>query len=584
MHDLLRRLGDLSEGEIRQRSSADPRTWLADLETQRRAVVLRIAGVERWIAAEDAALYRDALGVAPPSGVPDAFLLPVERPLEELFKRFARHHGPFLTRDLAARFDLRDAQILPVLEALESAGVLVRGEIRPAGVELDWCDAEVLRRLKRRNLAQLRDEVAAVDASTLALFLPAWHGLNESRSGPERLREVVTQLQDMALPWSLLSTTILPRRVAGFRIEQLDMLAASGAVVWVGRGASGARDGRIALYLRDQIRDLLVANRDYEPPTPLHKTILDCLAQNGASFFLEIGDHAAKSEPGVSSRDLRAAIWDLVWAGQITNDTFAPLTELSRARPRRRRGLRGGIEPLAGGRWSLVASLVPQDPNPTQLTYARARLLLDRYGIVSRKCVQAEDMPGGFGPLYKVYREMEEQGRVRRGHFVDGLEGAQFAYAGAIDRLRSGRQDAEERDRRVTVEAISVLAAMDPANPYGATLPWPRVANPEQAKPRRVAGAWLMLARGRPTLYVGRRGSQLITFPDTIRDEEGALAAAIEMLRHLPKGVSRSMLVIKKVDGIDVLESSLLEDFRRAGYATDYRGLIDIQPPGRRHA
>ena len=581
LHDLLRRLGDLAADELRQRSLEEPAAWLTDLAAQRRAVALRIAGEDRWIAAEDTALYRDALGAMPPAGVPDTFLVPVEQPLEMLFRRFARHRGPFLTTDICRRFDLRETQVTPVLQTLEVNGVLVRGEIRPGGAELEWCDAEVLRRLKRRNLARLRNEVAAVDSATLALFLPEWHGLRERRGGQDRLLEVVGQLQDLALPWSLLSTTLLPRRVAGFRPEQLDMLAATGEVVWVGRGASGARDGRVALYLREQVRDLLSVDPDYEPPTELHAAILACLNRNGASFLLEIGDFAADQGQPTTSKELTAAIWDLVWAGQITNDTFAPLRGLAHTRARSGRRSRAGAGLATGGRWSLVAGLLAAEPSPTRRTVARAKLLLDRYGVVSRKCAQAEEIPGGFAALYKVYRQMEEQGRVRRGHFVDGLEGAQFAYAGAIDRLRSARQDAEERDKAVTLDDITAVAAMDPANPYGATLPWPAAGNAEQAKPRRVPGAWLLLARGQPVLYVGSRGNALITFPQTIRDETGALDAAIETLRQLPKGATRRTLVIKKIDGEEVTRSPLLERFLQAGYATDYQGLIDITPPGR---
>ena len=578
VHDLLRRLGDLSEDELTLRSEADPRPWVEDLVRQRRAATVKIGGQTRWIAAEDAGLYRDALGVATPSGLPDTFLEPVARPMENLLRRYARHHGPFLTRGPADRFDLRAGQIVPVLESLEAGGVLVRGEIRPGGAELDWCDAEVLRRLKRRNLARLRDEAAAVDTPTLALFLPVWQGLDESRSGPERLKEAIGQLQGLALPWSLLGTTLLPARVAGFRHDMLDMLAASGAVVWVGRGASGARDGRVALYLREQVRDLLQVEAEYQPPGEVHRAILDCLEENGASFLIEIDDYVTGTGLDCPASELRGALWDLVWASQITNDTFGPLRDLARPASRRGRAHRGPS--IAGGRWSLVSGLAGTTTNATRQAVARAGLLLNRYGVVSRKCAQFEDMPGGFAPIYKVLREMEEQGRVRRGHFVEGLDGAQFAYSGAIDRLRDGRQAAEERDRPVTVDEISVLAAMDPANPYGAIVPWPAVADPERAKPRRVSGAWILLARGRPVLYAGPRGRALITFPETLRDEEGALAAAIDRLRHLPKGTSRSMLVIQKIDGVAVSESPLLPQFREAGFASDYRGLIDVMPPG----
>jgi len=579
LHDLLRRLGDLDGAELALRATADPVDWLEALANQRRVVRVRVAGAARWIAAEDAGLYRDALGVATPPGVPDAFLAPVDRSLQTLLRRYARHHGPFLAKDVASRFELREAQVVEALRALEAEGLLEHGEIRPGGVEREWCDAEVLRRLKRRNLARLRDEVAAVDTPTLALFLPAWHGIGGEAKGLERLREVIGQLQDLPLPWSLLDSTLLPARVPGYRHDMLDTLAASGTVVWVGRGAAGSKDGRISLYLREQVRDLLAPPEPFDGGDTLHQAILGCLAGNGASFLMEIADHVRAAGIEHGSRELTAALWDLVWAGQISNDTFAPLRDLSRSGPRRARGRRPQPGIVTGGRWSLVRGLAPGEPNPTRQTLARARLLLDRYGIVSRKAAQFEEIPGGFAPLYKVFRELEEQGRVRRGHFVDGLEGAQFAYAGAIDRLRSGRDDAEERDVRVSAADIRLLAAMDPANPYGAIVPWPQVANAEQARPRRVAGAWLLLARGRPVLYAARRGRNLITFPGTLREEDGALDAAVAALRRLPRGTSRGMLVIENVDGVAVSDSALCGVLERAGFGRDYRGLIDLGAP-----
>ncbi len=580
LHDVLRRLGDLSADEMGERSTSDPAAWLETLVTQRRAVQIRLGGEPRWIAAEDAGLYRDALGVAIPPGVPDAFLSPVADPMPQLLRRFARHHGPFLSRQPAERFQLRLAQVEPVLQNLEHQGVLVRGEIRPGGAELDWCDAEVLRRIKRRNLARLRDEVAAVDGAALALFLPGWQGLQHDRAGPERLEEVIGQLQDLALPWSLWSTVVLPRRVPGFRLDMLDMLAASGIVVWVGRGASGARDGRLAIYLRSQVNALVTLADDYEAPEPLHQAVLDHLQLRGASFLFELTDAVAESGLQASGKELRAALWDLVWAGQITNDTFAPLRDLTRTRPRRRKPGRGAGETMAGGRWSLVSSLLQQDTPDTVRAVARARLLLERYGVVSRQCASAEEIPGGFSALYRVLKEMEEQGRVRRGHFVEGLAGAQFASPGAVDRLRAGRPDVEERDRPVTLEDVVILAAMDPANPYGALLPWPECGNPDQPRPRRVTGAWVLLARGRPILYVASRGRRLQTFPASIRDEEGSLDAALQALRHLPRGATRGLLVIEKVDGIAAVDSPLVDQFKQAGYSPDYRGLIDLQAPG----
>jgi ATP-dependent Lhr-like helicase len=589
VHDLLRRLGDLTVGEVAERlredvGAADDRhavagEWLDSLHEQRRAVPVRLAGETRWIATEDAGLFRDALGVATPPGIPDAFLAPVEQPLERLFRRYARHRGPFLTRDVAARFDLRPAQVTPVLTLLEKEGVLVRGEIRPGGAELDWCDAEILRRLKRRNLAQLRDEVAAVGTPAFASFLPRWQGVDDDRQGMERLREVIGQLQALALPWSLWRDVILPSRIRGFRLELLDMMAASGEVVWVGRGASGQRDGRVALYLRSQVRDLLMRPEPLESPEPLHEAILDCLERNGASFLLEIETDVASRGITVTPRAFREALWDLVWAGLITNDTFGPLRELARSGPRKRRR-RGGAGPVvAGGRWALVTNLVPEASNPTQQTVARTRLLLERYGIVSRDCLANEDFPGGFGPIYKVLRELEEQGRVRRGYFVEGLAGAQFAYAGAVDRLRAGREQVEERDHAVDLPDVQLLTAMDPANPYGALVPWPDVAEPDQGKPRRVAGAWVVLARGRPVVYVAGRGKRVLTFPETLRDEEGALEAALRSLQRLPRSALRGQFVVEQVDGGAPRDSAHLEAFRRAGFSNDYRGLILTKAP-----
>lgn len=576
LHDLLRRLGDLTQEELAARATEDPAGWLQELARQRRTVAVQMAGSRRWISAEDAGLYRDALGVSSPPGLPDSFLHPVERPLDLLLKRYARHHGPFVTGDPANRYDLRPAQIEPALRALEAEGLLVRGEIRPGGAELDWCDAEVLRRLKRRTLARLRDAVAPVDASTLALFLPAWQGIGGQRQGTEHLSEVISQLQDLALPWSLWSSVLLPSRVPGFRVDMLDMLAASGTVVWVGRGATGPRDGRITLYGRGQVRELLSVDTHYEAPSEVHQAILDCLTRRGASFLMEIQDAVSEPGPNISAKDLHAALWDLVWAGQITNDTFAPLRALGHAASSRRSRRRG--EPLAGGRWSLVSGLSPQAPNPTARALTQVEMLLERYGVVSRECAVAEDIPGGFGPLYRVLKEMEDQGRVRRGYFVEGLSGAQFAHPGAVDRLRACRHQAEERDRPMSSDDIRILAVMDPANPYGALIPWPETTETSHTKPRRVPSAWVISARGRPVLYIAQGGRSLLSFPATLREEEGALPTALQALRRLPRTGRRSTLVIEKIDGRPAAESSLLPAFREAGYRIDYGGLIDVQP------
>ncbi|MFK7957933.1 MAG: DEAD/DEAH box helicase [Lysobacterales bacterium] len=593
LHDLLRRLGELTQEELQQRSPEPVEPWLESLKDQRRAIPVSINEQPHWIAAEDAGLYRDALGTVAPGGLPDAFMDPVDGPLERLARRYARHRGPFLTRQPAQRWGLRPAQLEPVLTLLEQRGVLVKGEIRPGGAELDWCDAQVLRRLKRRNLASLRDEVAAVDTPALALFLPSWQGLTAERGGEQQLREIIGQLQDLALPWSTLSTVILPRRVPGFRLEMLDMLAAAGAVVWVGRGASGPKDGRVALYLREQVRHLLPTPQDYEPASDVHGAIIHHLQTHGASFSFEIQAvvEDLKTEPPYSAGEFNQALWDLVWDGQVTNDTFSPFKSLTLTRRRTpRRGQRysqASQGPSAsGGRWSLVSSLLSVPAKDTERALARARLLLDRYGVVSRQCAQAEDLPGGFSAIYKVLRELAEQGRCRRGHFVDGLNGAQFALAGAVDQLRAARSDAEERDNTITDDEIQVLCAIDPANPFGALVPWPECADVKAAKPRRVAGAWVLLARGQVLFFVTSRNRHIVTFPAALDAIDGALDGAISKLRHLPKTGKRSaMVVLEKIDGKKPQDSPLLDAFRQRGFSLDYGGLIDMQPAGtQKHA
>ncbi len=590
IHDLLRRLGELTQDELQQRAAGEVGPWLDSLMHQRRAIRLAINNEQHWIAAEDAGLYRDAVGASVSVDLPDGFKDPVDNSLERLVRRYARHRGPFLTQQPAQRWGVQPAQLEPLLVQLEQRGVLVKGEIRPGGAELDWCDAQVLRRLKRRNLACLRDEVAAVDTPTLALFLPSWQGLNTDRGGQQALYESLSQLQDLALPWSTLSTVILPARVPGFRLEMLDAMAAAGSLVWIGRGASGAKDGRVALYLREQVRLLLPTPKDYDPVSAVHGAIINQLKTHGASFSFEIqaAVEAEFCEPALNASEFNQALWDLVWEGQITNDTFSPFRSLTMTRRRSpRRGQRFSQAPGApsatGGRWSLVSSLLSVPASDTERALARTQLLLERYGVVSRQCAQAEDLPGGFSAIYKVLRELAEQGRCRRGHFVDGLNGAQFALAGAVDQLRAERPDAEERDKAVTTDDVQVLSAIDPANPFGALVSWPDCADVKAAKPRRVPNAWVLLARGQLLFFVSSRNRHIVTFPEHLEAIEGALASAIDALRHLPKtGKRHAMVVIEKIDGKKPKDSPLLDDFRQRGFTLDYGGLIDMQRTGPR--
>ncbi len=582
LHDLLRRLGDLDEAELAERA-AEPEqvgAWLAALENARRAVAITLAGGRPWIAAEDAGLYRDALGCVPPPGLPERFIGASDNPLEQLTRRYARTHGPFTVRDVAARFDLRPAQLEPVLRGLATHGTLVNGELRPGGAEREWCDSDVLRRLKRRTLARLRNEVAAVDGAALARFLPAWHGIGGETRGPARLLEAIGQLEGLPLPWTLLAETLLPARVPEFSTQMLDMLCASGEIVWVGCAPLGNVDGRVALYRRANARRLLEAPVPMEDPDDVHQALLTHLERRGASFLNELSDAARAAKPGLSMEDFKTALWDLVWAGLVTNDTFAPLRGIGRRTPRRSR--RGAHEALAGGRWSLVGGLVDVELTDTERAVNRARMLLDRYGIVSREAAQAESLTGGFGPLYRVLQGMEDAGRIRRGYFVEGLSGAQFAEPGAVDRLRASRGEGvadDERPDRYDEDDVVLLASQDPANAYGALLPWPATSGGENLRPRRAAGTWVVLVDGRPVLWVGVGGRQLYTFADVQASDRGELELAFSALHRIPARKGKSMHV-EQIDGEHAHESVHADLLMQCGFVRDHAGLLPERGAG----
>ena len=590
-HDLLRRLGDLSSEEVAARVFEDRATadaWLAELAGARRAVRVRIARDERWIAIEDVSRYRDGVGVTAPVGVPEAFLGPAAAALDGLLARFARTHGPFLTPEPAARWGLPIGIVEDALERLLAAGTILRGEFRPGGAEREWCDPDVLRLLRRRSLARLRREVEPVDPAALGRFLPAWHGIAPA-SGPgaepspfrgsaalERLAEVVDQLAGVAIPASVLERDVLPARIPGYTARLLDELGTMGEVAWVGRGSLGRDDGRIALYRpgRDALRPpgTLDANDDptARPNSERHERIRQHLAARGASFYRAI--HAAAG--GGSDREMLDALWDLVWAGEVTNDTFAPLRALRWKRPSgsgpgARRGRPGRLTalgpPEAAGRWSLVEPV--EDVAPTERLHAQALALLERHGVLTREAVAAEGVEGGFAGVYPILRALEEGGRIRRGYFVDGLGAAQFALAGALDRLR-GVRDGDEGSAAPTVH---VLAAADPANPYGAALAWPRRGDDDRRPFQRAAGAYVAMVDGIAALYLERGGSTLQTLP-AADDPEVALSA-LRGLTSLVRGGRIRELVIRKVDGLPIGESPWRDRLLEAGFAAGYRGL-----------
>jgi ATP-dependent Lhr-like helicase len=523
-HDLLRRVGDLSEAEARERGAAD----LDELVAERRATIVRIAGERRYIAAEDAALYRDGVGAVPPAGLPAAFLEPHPRDdaLRRLLLRYARTHAPFTTAETSARFGVDTGR---ALGALAREGALVAGAFRPGGREREWVAPDVLRRIRRRTLAALRRAVEPVEPDALARFLPGWHGIGRAAgAGPDRVRDVVAQLEGVPLPVAAWEADVLRLRVPDYQPGWLDTLCAAGEVVWIGAG-----EGRVAVYLRDDAPLLHTA-----APPESDGPVVRALRERGAMFFRDLA--ALTGEP---DRALLQALWELAWAGVLTNDAWHPLrgtvdralrvvSEAPRARMRRRGARPTSSFPAAQGRWSLVDGLLQPVPAPREHARALAEALLDRHGIVTRPAVLAEGIPGGYGAVYGELRLMEEAGACQRGYFVEGLGGAQFALPSAVERLRDVRAPAGEG-------RALVLAAVDPANPYGAAVAWPDAPR----KLARVAGAWVVLVDGRLALYVERGGRGLVVV------EPELLAPAVAALAGLVSSRRVRRLAVERVNG-----------------------------------
>ena len=552
LHDLLRRLGDLSSAEIANRcAAAESPDWLQTLATERRVVQVRIAGEDRWIAVEDVARYRDAVGVQPPRGIPEVFLQPTENALEGLLLRYARTHAPFVARDPASRWGLPAALVHDTLRRLEAQNQILSGEFRPGGVEREWCDPDVLRSLRRRSLARLRKEVEPVPGVALARFLPAWHGVGSEAGSLDRLLEVVAQLEGVFLPWSIYERDVLPARVRGYQTRQLDELCASGELVWVGRGSIGADDGRVALFRRDRLALLAPTSPEEPPSDAIHDRIRQHLAARGASFFREI----VSAVGGPTDATVLDGLWDLVWSGELTNDTLAPLRLRLQRRSRSRRPLhlsRTG-PPEAAGRWSLV----PAAATGTDRAHALALALLERHGVVTRESVLGEGVQGGFAAIYPVLRAMEEAGKIRRGYFVEGLGAAQFALPGAVDRLRAERTPPDS-------PVVQVLAAADPANPYGSIF-----SLPKGKRLARVAGAYLVTVDGEPCLYLERGGKGLVTLPSF----EQVATYALGALRRMVENAPRRELAIDHIDGEPSLNSALRPLLEQAGFQREYLGL-----------
>jgi ATP-dependent Lhr-like helicase len=586
--DLLRMLGPLTTEELAARG-ADP-AWAAELETARRAIRVRIAGAEHWAAVEDAGRLRDALGTALPVGVPVAFTEPVKDPLGDLVARYGRTHGPFTTGEVAGRFGLGAAVADGTLHRLAASGRVAQGEFRPGGAGQEWCDTAVLRRLRRRSLAALRQELEPVPPATLGVFLPQWqHVGTHSLRGMDGLARAVEQLQGAAVPASALEKLVLPSRVTGYSPAMLDELTSSGEVLWAGAAALPGKDGWVSLYLADSAPLLLPVPQPLEL-SPLHLVVLDALNGGYGLFFRQIADQVRAAGQEVSDPQLADAVWDLAWSGRLTNDTLAPLRALlgsgrtagatahraPRAVPRgrysslaarapRSTASRSG-PPTTAGRWSLLPAA---EPDPTLRAHALTHTLLDRHGVVTRGAVAAEGVAGGFSAAYRVLAAFEETGQARRGYVVEGLGAAQFAMDGAVDRLRALSTAREREEDQHSRSRTVVLAAADPANVYGAALPWPEQPTGVSHKPGRKAGALVVLTDGELALYVERGGKTLLSWPvDEIRVQAAADALALAVREG-----ALGRLTVERTNGEPALTSPLGQALEKAGFHATPRGL-----------
>ncbi len=631
---------DDDEAAAPQSETASGERWLGALLAERRAVELRIAGEVRYVAVEDAARYRDALGCALPVGLPAALtvdmLTPGTDPLDELVARFAATHVPFEADAVAERLGIAVVRVTAALNRLETAKRVTRGAFRPDGTSTEWCDTSVLRTVRRRSLARLRQEVEPVPPEAYARFLARWHSIDRPRRGAEALADAITQLAGAPVAASILETDVLPARVTRYSGADLDALLASGELVWVGAGSLGPNDGRIRLYWRDEVATLAPTPDDV-PDDPVSAAVLAHLSEHGAAFWPDLlaaaaaaptrreagvgaeavpaessadsGDetrrfdgsgsdrpdsqaHAAAPLSAASSPEFSArvltALWDLVWAGLVTNDTLAPLRALgprrgaqrsrsaarrtsgsgrpgarrgrsgvlTRSGPARRRPgrLRTGGPPSAAGRWSLTSLLREPAPSPTERAHGAAQALLERHGIVTRPGVLGEGHPGGFAAAYGILRALEERGSVRRGHFVEGLGAAQFATAAAVERLRDHREGSGD---------MMLLGAADPAQPYGAALGWP----PSDGRPGRSAGAHVVLADGVPLVMLDRGGRTLHTFEQA--------AADLRWIDALRDGLAAGRLArveLGRIDSTDAAEHPMHDLLIENGFIPGYRG------------
>jgi ATP-dependent Lhr-like helicase len=606
VHDLLLRLGDLSREALRRRVAAeDPDALAATLIRAQRVLEIAVAGERRLIAVEDAARYRDALGVPLPPGLPAAFLEPAPEATLDLLRRYARTHGPFTAQECAARFGLPLPGVEATLERLVSLGRIVEGGFRPGGVHREWCDTEVLRAVRRKSLAKLRKEVEPVEQPVLARLITRWQGVVQPRRGLDALLDAIENLQGAPLPASILETEILPARISGYRSADLDTLVAAGEVTWLGLEAIGERDGRVGLYLAEKLEALWPVGqnagilrsaqddsgkrddngkaRGEAVGDEREARVVEYLKAHGASFFQQIHYDAGGGYPG----ETLDALWRLVWQGVLTNDALhalraycAPPASGKRAkRVHQQTAFQTGFRsrrttpPAAQGRWSLNPALLRENESSTKHSHALAQQLLARYGVVFRETAHAEGLAGGFSAIYDVLKAMEESGKVRRGYFAAGIGATQFALPAAVELLRSLRGE-----RQGDAREMLMLAATDPANPYGALLRWPEGGDAASSLTRSV-GARVVLCDGALVAYLRRGNPSVQVWLPEEEPERGRVARALAefLVAHVrgdrendPAG--RAGLLIATVNGVRAGESAMARPMLEAGFTAGPKG------------
>ena len=576
VHDLLLRLGDLTRDELRRRCVTEQvSNSISKLMRARRVLEVQFSGEKRLIAVEDAARYRDALGVRLPPGLPAAFLEAAPEAAVDLLRRYARTHGPFTTHAAAERFGLPLETVDAVLQRLVQAGRIAEGGFRPGGVHREWCDNEVLRAIRRKSLARLRKEIEPVEQQTLARLLTRWQGVVQPRRGLDALLDVIENLQGAPLPASILETEILPARLAGYRQADLDTLIAAGEVMWVGLESIGERDGRIGLYLAEKLPELWNTGSREQGISERGDMVIAYLRERGASFFQDLHDGVGGGYPG----ETLDALWELVWKGLVTNDGMAALRAYCErpavsSRKQRRVHQQTGFRsrrttpPTAQGRWALQNAAFDEGRSATAWSHAMAQQLLMRYGVVFRETAHTENLPGGFTAIYDVMKALEESGKVRRGYFAADLGATQFALPSAVDLLRSLRTQSQP----VKPEMLQ-LAATDPANPYGALLRWPDAG----VSLTRSVGAQVILSNGALVSYLRRGNPNVQVFlpeeePQRSHEMRNLAAFLVRRIQAEEDENGRAGMLIATVNGVATAKHEMARPLLDAGFAAGAMG------------